>query len=146
MKIVKPDATQDQVDEVVASGGDSAIFANQILDAGHSAAVNALADVQQRHLDILRLEESIVQLHQLFVDLAVLVETQGEEIDLIEKNIEKSVTYTRKGVEKLQSAIRKQRQGRKKYFIIGALVIFIGGGVLAGVFLYLALITAAVVI
>ena len=55
------------------------IFANQLnRSAGHAAARNALADIQERHKDITRLETSIAELHQLFMDMAVLVESQGE--------------------------------------------------------------------
>jgi syntaxin 1B/2/3 len=38
---------------------------------------NGLADLKSRNLDIKKLEESIVQLHQLFMDMQVLVESQG---------------------------------------------------------------------
>ena len=34
--------------------------------------------LQERHKDITRLETSINELHQLFMDMAVLVESQGE--------------------------------------------------------------------
>jgi t-SNARE complex subunit (syntaxin) len=35
-----------------------------------------------------RLEQSIVELHQLFVDMSVLVETQGEMLDQIEYSVQ----------------------------------------------------------
>jgi syntaxin 1B/2/3 len=34
--------------------------------------------VQDKHKQIKKLEASIIELHQLFVDMAVLVEAQGE--------------------------------------------------------------------
>ena len=37
-----------------------------------------LPALQERHKDITRLETSINELHQLFMDMAVLVESQGE--------------------------------------------------------------------
>lgn len=36
----------------------------------------ALNEIESRHKDIMRLETSIRELHELFVDMAVLVETQ----------------------------------------------------------------------
>ena len=76
-KIVKPDATQDEVDQVLEGGGDQ-IFTEHMLASRNAQARAALEDVQEKHKDIQRLESSIQELHQLFVDLSVLVESQGE--------------------------------------------------------------------
>jgi t-SNARE complex subunit (syntaxin) len=38
---------------------------------------NGLADLKSRNIDIKKLEESIVLLHQLFMDMQILVESQG---------------------------------------------------------------------
>lgn len=35
-----------------------------------------LADIEARHADIKKLEKSIVELHEMFVDMATLVESQ----------------------------------------------------------------------
>lgn len=42
---------------------------------------------QERHRDITRLETSIAELHQLFLDMSVLVESQGELLDQIEYTV-----------------------------------------------------------
>ena len=39
-------------------------------------ARQALDDVQQRHQEILKLENSIKELHDMFMDMAMLVESQ----------------------------------------------------------------------
>ena len=53
-------------------------FANlsseQIVDAGISK--QALSEIEARHKDIVRLESSIKELHDMFVDIAMLVESQ----------------------------------------------------------------------
>ena len=36
-----------------------------------------LADIEARHADIKKLEQSIFELHEMFVDMANLVEGQG---------------------------------------------------------------------
>ncbi len=36
----------------------------------------ALADIEARHADIIKLENSIRELHDMFVDMAILVESQ----------------------------------------------------------------------
>lgn len=35
-----------------------------------------LADIEARHTDILKLEQSITELHSMFMDMAILVENQ----------------------------------------------------------------------
>lgn len=35
-----------------------------------------LADIEARHADIKKLEKSIVELHEMFLDMATLVESQ----------------------------------------------------------------------
>ena len=92
----------------------------------YAAARNALADIQERHQDIKRLEASISS-HQLFLDMSVLVETQGELLDQIEYTVGQSVNYTGKAVEELRTAGKYQRKVRKKMccVIIVLLVILI---------------------
>ena len=87
------------------------IFKEQILQGpGHAAARNALADIQERHRDITRLETSIAELHQLFLDMSVLVESQGELLDQIEYTVSQSVNYTGKAVEELRTANDYQKR------------------------------------
>lgn len=115
--IVNPDATKEEIAEAVESG-DTELFAQKIVPERHAQAKAALAYIENRHKDIIRLEQSIHELHQLFVDMAVLVETQGELIDQIEYNVNQSVAYTEKAVVELQSANKLQKKSRKKMCIL----------------------------
>ncbi len=46
-------------------------------DRKHTKAKQALDHLREKHSDIMSLEKSIVELNQLFMDMAILVETQG---------------------------------------------------------------------
>lgn len=112
--LAKPDATEEEIDEALESGN-TQIFANQILDQKrHEQAKDALIYIESRHRDIMRLEQSIRELHQLFMDMAVLVEAQGELIDQIEYNVNQSVAYTKDAVKNLRKANELQKKSRKK--------------------------------
>eukprot|EP01113_Clastostelium_recurvatum_P022006 TRINITY_DN2616_c0_g1_i4.p1 TRINITY_DN2616_c0_g1~~TRINITY_DN2616_c0_g1_i4.p1 ORF type:complete len:328 (+),score=106.41 TRINITY_DN2616_c0_g1_i4:78-1061(+) len=125
-KIAKPDATQEEIDTAIESGDSAKVFQNQILDTHlHTQAKNALAYIQDRHRDIILLEESIRELHQLFLDMSVLVASQGELIDQIEYNVNQSVDYTQQGVEELRKAIDLQKKSRKKMIILIVIAIII---------------------
>jgi len=127
-KIVKPHATRDEIDSAFdgSAGGQPEIFTQQILQGpGHAAARNALADIQERHKDITRLEVSIQELHQLFLDMSVLVEAQGELLDQIEYTVSQSVNYTGKAVEELRTANKYQKRVRKKMCCVICIILII---------------------
>jgi len=116
-KIAKPDATPEEISQAMDSGTND-VFAQQILNASHAAAKNALLDIQERHKEILKIEKSINELHQLFVDMAVLVENQGELIDQIEYNVLQSVNFTEKGVQELQTARKYQKKKLERKCVV----------------------------
>jgi syntaxin 1B/2/3 len=137
-RIAKPNATQEEIDEALESGN-TQVFAKQILDMErHAQAKEALLYIENRHRDIMRLEQSIQELHQLFLDMAILVEAQGELIDQIEFNVSQSVAYTKEAVKQLHSANTYQKKSRKKMcclIVILLIVIMLlgGGGAIVGV-------------
>lgn len=45
-------------------------------------AKQTLADIEARHADIIKLENSIRELHDMFMDMAMLVESQVMKIEL----------------------------------------------------------------
>lgn len=55
--------------------GNSAVFTQGIIMDTHQAK-QTLADIEARHADIIKLENSIRELHDMFMDMAMLVESQ----------------------------------------------------------------------
>jgi len=137
-KIAKPDASPEEIEEAIESG-DTQVFANIILQKERKElAKSALAYIEAKHNDIVRLEESIRELHQLFLDMAILVENQGELLDQIEYNVNQAVSNTGEAVENLRKANKLQRKSRKKMCIIicilvVVLILLAGGGIISGV-------------
>ncbi|XP_016086491.1 syntaxin-1B-like [Sinocyclocheilus grahami] len=74
----------------------------------------ALNEIETRHTEIIKLENSIRELHDMFVDMAMLVESQGEMIDRIEYNVEHSVDYVERAVSDTKKAVKYQSQARKR--------------------------------
>ena len=52
----------------------TALFQGIIMDTAQ--AKQTLADIEARHADIIKLESSIKELHDMFMDMAMLVESQ----------------------------------------------------------------------
>jgi syntaxin 1B/2/3 len=133
--MVKPDATAEEIELAMESGTGTEVFAEEILGTRSAKARDALAYVENKHRDIQRLEASIRELHQLFVDMAILVEAQGELIDHIEANLESARDYTRKGVKELHKANEHQKSGRKNMIllIVCVLILFVIIAVVLGI-------------
>eukprot|EP00002_Diphylleia_rotans_P007529 TRINITY_DN1711_c0_g1_i1.p1 TRINITY_DN1711_c0_g1~~TRINITY_DN1711_c0_g1_i1.p1 ORF type:complete len:293 (-),score=70.29 TRINITY_DN1711_c0_g1_i1:311-1189(-) len=121
LKIVNPEITKEQVDRVVEEGANAQIFVDAMADK-YSQVYN---DVLDRHNEILKLESSIAELHQLFVDMSILVEAQGELLNQIEHCVSQSVTYTAKGVKELQKANDYAKSSRKKMCFLMVLFLVI---------------------
>ncbi|XP_005913480.1 syntaxin-3a isoform X2 [Haplochromis burtoni] len=109
-------ATTDEELEEMLEGGNAAVFTAGIIDSGISK--QALNEIEARHKDIVRLESSIKELHDMFVDIAMLVESQGDMVENIEQNISKSVDHIVAAKEQTKKAVRYQTKARKKIIII----------------------------
>ncbi|KAJ3039277.1 Syntaxin-1A [Rhizophlyctis rosea] len=111
--IVKPQATPEEVEKMV-SGETGPVFAQQIMQSGQRGeARRALMDIQDRHQDIVRIERSIIELQQLFMDMSVLVAAQGEVLNQIEVHVSNAVDHTEQGVQALAKAVKLQKKTRK---------------------------------
>ncbi|KAH9180591.1 syntaxin [Lactarius sanguifluus] len=130
-KIVKPDATPEEVRAVVEDDQGGQIFSQALMSSnryGESRA--AYREVQERHEDIKRIERTIAELAQLFNDMSILVEQQDETINIIEaqaseaeKDVETGLGYTDKAV----SSARAARKKRWICFIIFLIILAIVG-------------------
>ncbi|XP_004545554.1 syntaxin 3b isoform X2 [Maylandia zebra] len=109
-------ATTDEELEEMLEGGNASVFTAGIIDSGISK--QALNEIEARHKDIVRLESSIKELHDMFVDIAMLVESQGDMVENIEQNISKSVDHIVAAKEQTKKAVRYQTKARKKIIII----------------------------
>uniref|UniRef100_A0A673WH60 Syntaxin-1A n=1 Tax=Salmo trutta TaxID=8032 RepID=A0A673WH60_SALTR len=78
----------------------------------------AMNEIETRHTEIIKLENSIRELHDMFMDMAMLVESQGEMIDRIEYNVEHSVDYVERAVSDTKKAVKYQSKARRKKIMI----------------------------
>ncbi|XP_018610458.2 syntaxin-3-like isoform X1 [Scleropages formosus] len=104
-------ATTDEELEEMLESGNAAVFTAGIVDS--SISKQALSEIEARHKDIVRLESSIRELHDMFVDIAMLVENQGEIVDNIEAQVSKAVDHIAVAKAETKKAIRYQSKSRK---------------------------------
>jgi syntaxin 7 len=83
--------------------------------------------IQDREMGIKQIETAVVEVNEIFTDLANLVHEQGFMIDNIESNIESTAVQTQAGVKELQAASKHQRSARSKLCILAVIIAIIAG-------------------
>lgn len=116
VQIVKPDATDEDIDNVLRSeGGRDALYREQILAGGVNDQVKTTyAKVAGKYQDVLALESSVAELHQMFLDMALLTEQQGELLDQIEFQVKQANDYVEEANVDVYEAIEYQKKIRNK--------------------------------
>nr|XP_031315387.1 syntaxin-3 isoform X1 [Camelus dromedarius] len=115
LEITGKKTTDEELEEMLESGN-PAIFTSGIIDSQISK--QALSEIEGRHKDIVRLESSIKELHDMFMDIAMLVENQGEMIDNIELNVMHTVDHVEKARDETKRALKYQGQARKNPILL----------------------------
>lgn len=126
--IVKPGATPEELTKMLESDNKGQPVFSQLVQQSsqRDEAKRALQDIQDRHQDIFKIEQSIIELQQLFLDIAVLVNAQGEQFQQIEVHVGKAIDHTEVGVKELHEAGKLQKKSRKKMMvIIGCIIVII---------------------
>ncbi|XP_049289674.1 syntaxin-1A isoform X1 [Anopheles funestus] len=108
--------TNEELEEMLEQGN-SAVFTQGIIMETQQAK-QTLADIEARHADIIKLENSIRELHDMFMDMAMLVESQGEMIDRIEYHVEHAMDYVQTATQDTKKALKYQSKARRKKIII----------------------------
>ncbi|XP_067306005.1 syntaxin-1A isoform X3 [Pseudorasbora parva] len=119
LEITGRDTTNEELESVLESA--KPIFSSGIiLDCNISE--QAMSEIETQHTEILKLESSIRELHDMFMDMAMLVESQGELINNIEKNVCSAQEYVETAREQTKAAVKVQKTSRTKLILIGSCV------------------------
>uniref|UniRef100_F7GHA6 Syntaxin-12 n=1 Tax=Monodelphis domestica TaxID=13616 RepID=F7GHA6_MONDO len=85
--------------------------------------------IKERETAIRQLEADILDVNQIFKDLAMMIHDQGDLIDSIEANVESSEVHVERATDQLQRAAYFQKKSRKKICIL-VLVLAVAIGIL----------------
>ncbi|XP_051524151.1 syntaxin-4-like [Myxocyprinus asiaticus] len=112
LKITGNNVTDEKLESMLESG-QTDVFTQNILN-DTQATRQALNEIESRHDEIIKLERSIKELHEMFQYLAMEVEAQGEMVDRIEENIKSSQNYVEKAVVETAAAVESSKKVCKK--------------------------------
>lgn len=116
-KIVKPDATPEEIREVTESDNPQ-VFSQALLNTNrYGAARTAYREVQERHAEIQKIERTMTELAQMFNELSMLVEQQDEAIVAVQDQMAGVHQDMESGNKELDGAIKKAKAARRKKWI-----------------------------
>ncbi|XP_071380752.1 syntaxin-11b.1 [Centroberyx affinis] len=115
MEIVGREVTGEEVEEMIETGRWN-VFSENILTEGKTAR-SALTQIEKRHQELVDLESRINSIHEIFLDIALLVEEQGPMLTSIQTNIQKTDMDIQEALVKLGKAKRHDKNNPfKKMF------------------------------
>lgn len=107
----RPD--EETINNLIETGNSEQIFQNAIQETGRGEVLSTLEEIQERHDAVKEIEQKLLDLHQIYLDMAVLVEAQGEILDNIESQVSNAVDHVQSGTTALQNAKKLQKKTRK---------------------------------
>ncbi|XP_037698826.1 syntaxin-11 isoform X1 [Choloepus didactylus] len=108
LEIMGKDVPAEQVEALCEQGRWDVFSENLLADVKGARA--ALSELESRHRELLRLEDRIRDVHELFLQMALLVEEQADTVDVIEANVLQALEYTGQA----KAYVRKAAEYKKK--------------------------------
>jgi len=129
MEVIGINKTDEEFDKMMADSSFQDDLFTEGLLRKTADAKQALAEVNARHKIIVQIEQSLVEVHDLFVQMASMVEQQGDMIDVIERNVVRAAEASKSGQAQLKEAKMKASAATKKkifcYGILAAVTTFL---------------------
>ncbi|WCJ34175.1 Syntaxin-121 [Euphorbia peplus] len=101
------------LDRLISTGESETFLQKAIQEQGRGRVLDTINEIQERHDAVRDMEKNLKDLHQVFLDMAVLVESQGEQLNDIESNMQRASSFVRGGTQQLQTARVLQKNTRK---------------------------------
>ncbi|KAI8533007.1 hypothetical protein RHMOL_Rhmol11G0262800 [Rhododendron molle] len=107
--------TEEMMEKMVLGNGQVGIFEGK---------GDLVMENQERHEALKEIQRSLTELHQVFLDMAVLVETQGEKINDIQENVVNAAAYVSGGTKELVQA-KEMKKRRDWVCWVGIVVLLV---------------------
>lgn len=75
---------------------------------------NNLDDLRERDGNVRRIESDVIEVNQIFKELATMVRDQGETIDTIESSIFRANSQVQQGAQEISKAREYQEKARRR--------------------------------
>ncbi|KAG2384469.1 Syntaxin-related protein [Vigna angularis] len=115
---------EEVIEKIIANGNEEEVLGKAIQEHGRGKVLETVVEIQDRHDAAKEVEKSLLELHQVFLDMAVMVEAQGEKMDDIEHHVLHASHYVKDGTKNLHTAKHYQKNSRK-WMCIGIILLLI---------------------
>ncbi|CAM6026662.1 unnamed protein product [Sphagnum balticum] len=119
----RPD--EETLENIIATGESETYLQEAIQFQGRGQITEMIREIHDRHDAVKDIQKNLLELHQIFMDMAVLVEAQGEQLNDIEQQVNKASSFVQRGTGQLEIAKRHQRNKRKCMCICVILLIIL---------------------
>uniref|UniRef100_A0A6N2KZA3 t-SNARE coiled-coil homology domain-containing protein n=2 Tax=Salix viminalis TaxID=40686 RepID=A0A6N2KZA3_SALVM len=106
-------ASEETIENLISSGESESFMQKAIQEQGRGQILDTISEIQERHDAVKEIEKNLIELHQVFLDMAALVEAQGHQINDIESHVAHASSFVRRGTEQLSEAREYQKSSRK---------------------------------
>jgi len=114
-RVVAPKITREEVEALIATGKDSTFFTEKLLGEAHARAKEEYRFISGWYQDLKKLEVSMNELLNLFIDVSVQVEASAPVLDNIEQNLDEANVQSEEAVKHLNKAAGHARaKGRRR--------------------------------
>ncbi|XP_059842074.1 syntaxin-11a [Hypanus sabinus] len=108
LEIMGKDVSSKEMEEMIEQGKWD-VFSGNLLSEVRGART-ALSEIEQRHQELLKLESRVRDIHELFLQMALLVEQQSETLNNIEVQVQKVQDYVGAARTQLNQAVEHKRK------------------------------------
>ncbi|XP_019249477.1 PREDICTED: syntaxin-132-like isoform X3 [Nicotiana attenuata] len=127
----RPD--EETINNLIETGNSEQIFQNAIQGTGRGQVLSTVEEIHERHDAVKEIERKLLDLHQIYLDMVVLVEAQGDLLDNIESQVRYAVDHVNMGTDALQTAKSLQKKSRKCTIIAIILILIIAAVIVLSV-------------
>ncbi|XP_065215190.1 syntaxin-1A-like [Planococcus citri] len=125
VSIAKAEITDEKLEELLEQGSYGSIFNGDIITETMEVK-RTLKEVQIRHQELVKLEKSIMELKTLFVEMALLVEQQGDIINSIEHHVQLAgEAMSEAKIATKKAMIYQEKAKMKKLILLAIAAVFV---------------------
>eukprot|EP00250_Pteridium_aquilinum_P002451 c12665_g1_i1 orf=117-1007(+) len=106
-------ASEEIIDRMIESGESETFLQKAVREQGRGQIINTIEEIKERHDAVQQIEKNLLELHQIFLDMAVLVDAQGAQLNTIEASVTGALSFVERGTSQLRQARKLQKNTRK---------------------------------
>lgn len=119
------DPSDEIIERMLSGSVQLDVFNGKLTKASVTINEELAEETKERHEAVMNIKRSLTKLHQVFLDMAVLVEKQGEAVDDIEQNVMKAGSFVSGGTDSLFYANQMKKRNKIWIWLVFGILLII---------------------